>query len=463
MTGSITQSAKMESKIPNWMIWVQCTAFVVLYAVWILPEIVGFRNTALVVGALFGVYSIYQYRDSFLQKAAIPIWLIIALFIWATFHLFFLSSNFSLQYVEYFRIWKYVGLAAIMASGLGLSLAQSQSTVYWHVIYFGLCTPVIIYLIKYVLTVYGVPYGLDIPSSLGIYEISHTFYVPKTDYVAFCIPAFSVALGLLKHLSDTQDRWNVKNYLSLITQTLVIGATLFLFAAQNIKNGIAYATVLSLIFICIFFFDQISKITLKKILGILILIGILISAVNFNVKSNDSWKTLIADIKVGLQIDRYDHWKYADEKGFPLNEYGVQVSHTNYDRVAWAHAGLRLSFIYPFGYGLIEDSFGKMAIAQWPEASPNLSHSHSGWLDVILAIGYPGFLLIFIPLAILLRQFKQYVASWSCIIFGPLLGNLLLWFTTEVAATVTFAALIFWISFAGGVNILRRSDFRASN
>ena len=54
MTGSIAQSANLESKIPNWMLWVQCIAFVVLYAVWILPEIVGFRNTALVVGALFG-------------------------------------------------------------------------------------------------------------------------------------------------------------------------------------------------------------------------------------------------------------------------------------------------------------------------------------------------------------------------------------------------------------------------
>ena len=141
-------SALDQSKpvIPAWLIWIQCIAFVVLYAVWILPEIVGFRNTALVVGALAGVYPIYEYRKYFLQKSAISIWLIAALFIWVIFHLLFLSQDYAQQLLELMRIWKYAALAAIFALGLGLSLASTKSKQYGYLMYFGLMSPVLIYL-----------------------------------------------------------------------------------------------------------------------------------------------------------------------------------------------------------------------------------------------------------------------------------------------------------------------------
>ena len=69
------------------------------------------------------------------------------------------------------------------------------------------------------------------------------------------------------------------------------------------------------------------------------------------------------------------------------------VSITTFERVTWFRAGLDLGAIAPFGYGLVEDSIRRMAKLKWPEASPNLSHSHSGWLDVVLAVGIPGFCL----------------------------------------------------------------------
>ena len=453
MTGSNTQSSQMESKIPSWVVWVQCIAFVVLYAVWILPEIVGFRNTALVVGALFGTYSIYQYRESFLQKAAIPIWLIITLFIWATFHLVFIGPNFPLQYIEYFRIWKYAALGGVMAIGLGLALIQSQSNQYWGVIYFGLCMPFIIYILKFALTWFGQAYGADIPAALKVYDSSQPFYVPKTDYVAFCLPAFSIALGLLIRIPDIQGSWRLKDFLNLAIQILVIGGTLFLFSAQNIKNGIVYAAMLFIIFGMIFCAGHISNLTWKKIVGIVIASAILISAIVFNVQKNESWRTLIADTKVGFQLERYPNWKDTDKLGYPMNEYGTSVSGTNYERASWAYAGLKLSLENPLGYGLIEDSFAKMAKARWPDLGSTLSHSHSGWLDVTLAIGYPGILIMLGALLTTLKNARSAVHPWATLIFCPLLANLLLWCTTEVSATVTFAALIFWICLGAGLSL----------
>ncbi len=455
MKESINQSSQIVSKIPNWMIWVQCTAFMVLYAVWILPEIVGFRNTALAVGAVFGAYSMYQYRERFLHKSAIPIWLIVALFIWATFHLVLIGENFSLQYIEYFRIWRYAAIGSVMAIGLGLSLINAnpkESPRYWLAIYIGLCSPIIIYLIKYSLSNYGELLGINVPPSLRVYDLSQPFYVPKTDYVAFCLPTLSISLGLLLNLNHVSGRWHSKNYLNLAANISVIIATLFLFIAQNIKNGIAYAAMLFVFFGCLFFFRKGSVLSWKKLLAALIIFLVLITAIVFNIQKNDSWRTLFADIKVAVQLEKYPHWRDAGKYGYPLNEYGTTVSITNYERAAWATVGIKLSLDNPMGYGLVEDSFAKMAKIQWPDVGKNLSHSHSGWLDVILAIGYPGFLLIILSLLIAIKNALYIQQPWVNLAFWPLLTNLLLWCTTEVSATVTFAALIFWICLGGSLS-----------
>lgn len=456
MTALSAQSNKTDSRIPAWVGWTQCTAFVVLYAVWILPEIVGFRNTALVVGAVFGTYSIYKYRDFFLKKSALPIWLVFALFVWATFHLLYLSPNFPLQYVEYYRIWKYAALGAIMAAGLGLTLANAEPQVsmqYWRVIYFGLCLPVLIYLIKYVFSKYGFTLGISVPASLRIYDGSQPFYVPKTDYVAFCLPAFSVALGLLLKLSRVSVRWYRKEYLNLGIQIAVISATLFLFVAQNIKNGIAYAAMLFIVFGFLLFFCKESKFSWKKLIAVLVIFSVLIVAIAINIQKNNSWMTILADTKIAVQLDQYPHWKDANKYGYPQNEYGTEVSITNYERAAWAYVGIKLSLETPLGYGLIEDSFAKMAKARWPDVGSNLSHSHSGWLDVILAIGYPGFLLIILSMFLALKNARLIKYPWDILAFWPLFANLLLWCTTEVSATVTFAALIFFLSLSATLGL----------
>ena len=179
------------------------------------------------------------------------------------------------------------------------------------------------------------------------------------------------------------------------------------------------------------------------------------SALYPHIQENDSWKTLVADTRIAFQLDKYQHWKYAGAQGYPNNEFGKMVSITNYERVAWFKVGLQLASQNPWGYGLIEDSFKKMAKARWPEVSPNLSHSHSGWLDVVLALGFPGFLCILMSLIIAIKQSSGICEPWRGLVFWPLMANLLLWCTTEVSSTITFAVLIFWISWGAGLTLIK--------
>jgi hypothetical protein len=140
--------------IPDWMLWIQMGCFSTLYAIWLLPETILVRHIYLIAGALIGLYEIYVYRGLVLRKRAISLWLIVGLFVWATFHLFFLSQDFSAQFGEYISIWKRTIIGAIFAVGFGVALAdlnRHRQDQYLVLMYLGLVSPALIYLIKYLL------------------------------------------------------------------------------------------------------------------------------------------------------------------------------------------------------------------------------------------------------------------------------------------------------------------------
>lgn len=454
-------SNKNTVHIPSPLIWAQCIIFAALYSVWMIYELLYFRRILLISGALLSLYPIYQYRHYFFQKRAIPIWLVVGLFVWALIHLFFLAHDYPAQLMELKRIWKYAGLGAIFAFGLGLSLISvkdKQKNAYWAMIYFGLCLPVLIYLLKYVLTTYGGLMHISVPAYWKInFDANSAYYIPKTDYIAFCLPVLALSLGRIYSLLVSNLRIHANQYLAMCCYLFVIATTLFLFYVQNTRNGIAYAAILIVIFLGRILHKKSSvKLWQKGALFIILVIGAF-TFLYSHVQNNDSWKTLIADAKIGFQLEKYPHWKFAGTHGYPTNEYGKTVSATNYERAAWLKAGSKLALNDPFGYGLVEDSFKRMARDRWPEVSPNLSHSHSGWLDLMLGLGFPGFLFTLGALILNIRLSLAVQQPWISLIFWGLIANLVLWLTTEVAATASFSALIFWISWASGLNLIGKN------
>jgi hypothetical protein len=452
-----TVHIKKAIQIPTWVIALQCVTFVVLYSVWILPEIAAWRNTSLGIGAALGLYVGYQYRDQLLSKQALPIWLIGLLFLWASFHLAFLAQNPVAQLHEFKGIWKRALLAVIFAFGLGLSIANNHEQIKkwaWPLIYLGLLMPTIIYVLKWVLTYYGESFlGLGgIPPFLKVYPASQPFYVPKTDYVVFCLPTLAVALGQIQTLLTRRSNGRIAYWLELLIYIATIAAASFVFYGQNIKNGFAYEG-LFFIFWLLAIFKSFKHWSLSKVFVIvMMLIGIGFIGLK-HIQKNDSWVTFMADAKIAVQLDRFQEWKYAGEKGYPTNEYGKMVSITNYERIAWGLVGLNLLKDNPLGYGLIEDSFGPLANHQWPESSKRLTHAHSGWLDLALGIGLSGIALVLSALVLALKASVKLNAPWQALGTWVLLSTLLLWCTTEVSSNGNFDPLLFWITLATGLNL----------
>lgn len=447
-----TEAQVAPIAIPSWLIWIQSFAFAILYGIWAVPETILIRHVCLILGGLISIYEIYIYRDSLLKRAALPIYLIGFLFIWTMIQFLFITPNPALQWEELMGTWKRTAIGFIFALGFGLALAghareshqgQWRKAPYWSVIYLGFMLPTLIYLLKWVLTFKAQQWGVVAPEYLKLHYGSLPFYMPKTVYVAFCLPLFAISLGMIGfQLQERQIR-----PAAFMIHVSTCAAVLFVFYAENIKNGVAYALMLTIIFCAALLVRYRSRIRAREVIFILALVVSIGFFALDHLKKNDSWSTIFADMRVAVQVDRYEQWKFNGERGYLSNELGKMVSVTNYERIAWGVVGAELLFKNPLGYGLIERSFGHLAKEQWPESK--LHQNHSGWLDLALGLGLPGMALILGALAIALRRCIHPPSPFAYFGCWLLLSLLLLWCTTEVSQKVYFDWLIFaivWIS-----------------
>lgn len=359
----------------------QCICFCLLYSVWALPETIALRNICLALGALASLYPIYQARSYLRQKSALPTWLIFSLFIWMTFHLLFLSQNPILQMEEFSSIWKRAFIGSIFGVGFGIQLSISEKLRYsenWHaksygsalsvckaIMYFGMFMPTFIYLVKYIVNMHWQQWGAQIPNCLAAYIGPNSYYIAKTTYVCFCLPILAVALGLLYQNIKIQKWLSLTNLIYLFT----IASVIFVFNAENIKNGFVYSVLLGLIFTALLFRLLLRNRSTKTLIFIGLFCTLGLAIVRGHVEKNDSWKTFVADAKVAWDIDQFPQWQTSGHDGFPNNELGKTVSVTNYERIAWGKAGILLLIQHPLGYGLVERSFGRLAEIEYPQST----------------------------------------------------------------------------------------------
>ncbi|WP_215352406.1 O-antigen ligase family protein [Polynucleobacter sp. MWH-P3-07-1] len=438
----------------DFLLLAQAILFAILFAIWALPKTIFMRNLCLGMGAFIGLYQIYACRTFLANKKITPLYLIIALFFWAIFHLLFLSNNFTLQWGEFQSIWKRSLIGVIFAVGFGLSIPAASFKVrqwLWPIFYLGLLLPTLIYILKFGLLYYEKKSGLNVGAYWHI-------YVAKTAYMGFCIPVLAVALGQI-YLQTTNGKWLTW---SNFAYACTIPAVLFVFYAENIKNGVLYSFVFTLVFIGLIIYRYFKAAPIKilvlvatTILGFSIFIG-------NHIKQNHSWETFLADAKVATQAENSESWKcQVPGKSLPINELGEQVSDTNYSRVAWGINALKLIPQYPLGYGLVERSFGHIGKEVWPDSC--LTQSHSGWLDLTLGIGIPGMLLIFGAIFTCLKGLLElkpsevdHFGQWRLMALWTLMSFVLIWCTAEISQKVFFDEMMFFIALSGGLLVAIR-------
>lgn len=440
-----------------WIIWMQWVCFCLLNAIWFLPETIFMRHILLGIGALIGSYHIYHYRKVIVRNNSSAIYLLFGLFLWVTLHPFLFSNDFEQSMREYQSIWKRTFLGAVFALGLGVSMANlhlrlREAKILQGLIYLGLIAPAIIYIVKRIFTILYVSHEYPVPEYMRLsYTLSH-HYVAKAMYVAFCIPALGAVLGF----SNVKNKLGYLGLAGKVTLFITVLIVSYVFLEENIKNGMIYSALVVLAFTLSMIF-HLRRACNPNNYFLLALIFTVVAFFSYkSYESNNSWRNIVADYRVAIDTETYNHWKYNGKKGYPDNELGVKVSATNYERIAWAKVGLILLKENPMGYGLIEQSFGKLAVLKWPDTI--LTQTHSGWIDLSLGLGVPGVLMLLTAIILTLYQLidrkqnkSEQIRRWRGAALWSLFSLSLCWVTTENSQKILVDQLIFYTVFSVGL------------
>lgn len=466
MPTSFSDNNKRINSIPTIYGIVLVVLFSLLWAIWIQPHTIALRHILLTLGSLLGSYVIGQNLRLFKTWRALPIYLIVLLFVWITFHLFFLSHQYELQLAEYFTIWKRIAWSAPFAIGLGITLGQShylrnlninfidegvtKHPITFWIFYAGIVAPTIIYLIRSLLMTFAANLGWHLPAFAMHWPIaSSTWHITKMSHVYFCLPA--LALACSQCISLQIQKTNHAFVLSILFVATIL-SVLTVFYLENTKNGFVYSAILITVMLIRIGLIRKSRWSWRdSVISLSVVACMTILGVR-HVQQNDSWKTFSSDLRATKQIDEVDSWKYYGSRGYPINDLGKTVSVTNYERAAWAKVAIKMIGELPLGYGLVYKSFGYYGKDKWPDST--LFQAHSAWLDLTLGIGIPGVCLLLLAEVLALRNALQVSPRlWSESNLWLLLSISLLMLTTEVSFSPYVDALLFLILCTAGIGL----------
>jgi hypothetical protein len=443
--------------ISHAVVLAMCWLFVMLWSVWILPETIFIRNTALILGALCACYVISQNWRILFQKRAISIWLIITLLLWITIHLFFIGHDFESQFKEYRQVWKRVALGSLFAVGLGIGIgSQSNDSkklkLYWNIVYFGLLCPILIYYFKWISTNYLPAYGFAIPKYLYLTgdHISHPFGISRAVYIFMFVPVMGVAIGGLLLNFKKNNLFCIENIIYAMTIVL----TVLMVHLENDRWGSIFVLILLIVGLYSYLVQR-KSIRIAAGISILTIIFISSLVIHQTIQKNDQWKTLLADARIAIQVDQFQYWKDT-RKGYPNNSMGVPISDSNYVRLAIPLIGIYLLTHNPLGYGKLSDSMFHLAKERWPDS--HISWTHSGFLDFSLGYGIIGFTLLILAVLISCINSNRIATPFKLLGTWLLITQAGVFLVKEVSMEVVISPLIFASILVGSLNLVKERN-----
>jgi hypothetical protein len=431
----------------------------VLLAIWSIRDTIALRNVLLVLGALVALFLIKQYLKQPQKIASNSIWhyapiiLSACTLVWVGIHYLVFSQDSALQLKDLTSTWVRVLMASMIGAATGLVIKDNpqRSQYLWFGIFCSFA-----YLLVHYLEAYSQSGALFMPDYYFTSPFSNKINTVLMGGLFIAAICGASATALTSKYSPSYPR--------IIYIYWAIAVAIILFAYTTIidtRNGLGVGLILLsawvLYVFCVMLGRQLLTRTLNWKRGILILLPILFIFifVQQHLNINRGWNNFFEDISIGFQIDEVPNWQNIQKFGYPKTPSGEQVYPNNYERAAWAAAGVRTIQENPLGYGLLEHSLGKMIQKSYPEAV--IRSSHSAWVDFGLAFGIPGLALILsalistIALAIRSHSPNKLLVVWMAF-------SLLLIFTiAEVSSNHTIEILFFCIALLNTMALEKRN------
>lgn len=419
-----------------------------LLAIWSLKNTIALRNSLLALGAIASLWMLIgpqkvlaKIPKSRLFPELTPIILSGCMFIWVLIHCLFFSQELTLQLQELNGTWSRALLACLIGTATGLVLRDRP--ILNQFLWFGLLAS-FIYLLAHYLQAFSQSNLSFMPNyyfSSPFGNKINTVLMGNLFIAAIC----GSAADAIKAKQNKLPWW--------IYPYWVLGAFIILFSFTIIidtRNGIGVALILIsswLIYVGGIIIKRqfnSSRFNWKYAALLVIPFFILIFFIYQHLSINRGWNHFIDDINVAVQIDKVPNWKNIPKYGYPNTATGEQVYPNNYERAAWATAGIETIAQNPLGFGLLEHSLGKLIHKSYPDAI--IQSAHSAWIDYGLALGLPGlFFTIGALISILFLAYKSQSPQRLTAIW--ITGGLLITFTVaEVSSKHTIEILFFFIA-----------------
>ena len=369
----------------------------VLVGIWAVKGTIALRNILLGVETVIAIIYCTRFFKTNTQKIPLKYWtpliLLGLMFCWVIFHYLFLSRFPEQQFHELISTWLRSGLAVIVAIGTGLAIAKRPNTI--NCLWIG------------ILGSFGYLFYQYIPNALVLKSLFAPDYVNYIFYgkISGVLAGTILIAGLLGTLADTarQGRWLVTilvGLLCLIGLAITLYAYVFIF---DTRNGIGLAVILFSA-LCLVVLGQALRAFFKGFSskGVTTLLLLLICAATVfawfgieHIKHNPGWSTMLEDTKTSIQVKTYPNWQNPQVMGYPINANGQMVMANTYERVAWGVAGLQIFMPEnPLGVGVLKGPFTVLLKEKYPTSGEYIPSTHSAWVELGLAFGYPGLLLM---------------------------------------------------------------------
>ena len=423
----------------------------VLLGIWAVKGTIALRNSLLGIETILS--TIYCMRFFKVDKQKLPLknWtpliLLGLMFCWVIFHYFFLARFPEQQFHELTSTWLRSFLAVIVGVGTGLAIRKRPNAVSF--LWIG------------ILVSFGYLIYQYIPKAIAL----NSFFVPLPDKISYIfygkisgvLAGTILVVGLLGTMADAIRRgqfWDIFGtaILWLLGTASALYAYVFIF---DTRNGVGLAAIF-FIFMSITAIFQLIKALLRRKMGWsapLLLALIIVSTVMLgwfgmqHLKHNHGWSTMWEDTKTAIQVEKYPNWQNPPAMGFPLNADGEVVKANTYERVAWAIGGLTMLLPeHPLGIGILHNTFGIVLKGKFPNSAEYITGSHSAWVDIALAFGYPGLFLTLGALASILCISVSLAGPHQYLTSLLSLGLILLYTVGEISSQHAIEMLCFLIA-----------------
>ena len=124
------------------------------------------------------------------------------------------------------------------------------------------------------------------------------------------------------------------------------------------------------------------------LLSIVFISGYIVTAY----KIDPRWKNVAETIPIAWDIDHDIRWLNQNTLNLPLTSNGEMVGPSLYYSTAWTHEAWNLLMTHPWGTEISFNTFARL-VQEKHGKTANTGHSHNGWLDLGLNLGFPGLVL----------------------------------------------------------------------